>query len=224
LFHRQPHAAAGPRRAIGERRHGDLANGAARAPAAGTPPGRVEAEDFPAAELLSDGDRHAHFGWPWGAFEQGNSRRKQVRQLAHDHAIPHCHRGDLAHRAPEQCGPGCSNGWFGAFRWKKGPDMPGRGCSCVPTTGAGPERRHDSARSAAAASRKKWPRMSIRGQVGPSEGKTQQRWAPGSVSPLRGRPLAKARCFQGPGTAPRPWPPTAINIDPDCSCTDPWPR
>jgi hypothetical protein len=143
-----------------------------------------------------------------------------VRQLAHDHAIPHCHRAIWATARRNNVALGAQTGGLGQentqgyyyFQMKKGPDMPGRGCSCVPTTGAGPERRHDSARSAAAANRKKWPRMSIRGQVGPSEGNTQQRWAPGSVSPLRGRPLAKARCFQGPGTAPRPWPPTAILI------------
>ena len=92
------------------------------------------------------------------------------------------------------------------FQMKKGPDMPGRGSHAPTTTGfnsgrAAPTIAQDRQPPQTA---KRRPRtISARGQVCPSEGKVHRKMGTCSVSPLRGRPLAKTRCFQGPGTAPR---------------------
>jgi hypothetical protein len=84
--------------------------------------------------------------------------------------------------------------------------MPGRGSHAPTTTGfnsgrAAPTIAQDRQPPQTA---KRRPRtISARGQVCPSEGKVHRKMGTCSVSPLRGRPLAKTRCFQGPGTAPR---------------------
>jgi hypothetical protein len=61
-------------------------------------------------------------------------------------------KGQQCCRAPKQVALGASSGCFGG---KKARTCRAEVCSCVPTTGAGPERRHDSPRSAAAANRQR---------------------------------------------------------------------
>jgi hypothetical protein len=58
-------------------------------------------------------------GGPGGAFEQGNSRRKQVRQLAHDHAIPHCHRAIWATARRNNVALGAQTGGLGQENTQK---------------------------------------------------------------------------------------------------------
>jgi hypothetical protein len=135
-----------------------------------------------------------------------------VRQLAHDHAISPLPPGDLGHRAPKLGGLGAQTGGLGHSDGKKA-----RTCRAeVAHVSQPPERGRNGVTIAQDRQRpqiaKNGPECQSGARLAHPKGKTQQRWAPGSVSPLRGRPLAKARCFQGPGTAPRPWPPTAILI------------
>jgi hypothetical protein len=83
--------------------------------------------------------------------------------------------------------------------------MPGRSCSCVPTTGAGPERRHDSPRSAAAANRQKnGPERQSGARLGPSRGRDTARWAPAASARFVAGLWPRRDTFKVPEPRPAP--------------------